>query len=130
MCTRKISPYLVQDSKMSALEFVRLMSPLVPRGKLAVRLHGVPLRDSEERMRKELTNAAASVGAHRTSGVVALDYHFAHGSSEQSGAQFNAFSNVTSHAQQKYRLMIICAMLVVVLGEIWTLRASVLCKTI
>ena len=67
---------MVPSRDQLALEYIRLISPLIPPGHLCVRFVGTPLRDRDVRAHSALVQAAARVRAHRTKGIATLEVRF------------------------------------------------------
>lgn len=60
-----------------AVEYIRLMTPLLPPGRLAVRIRGKPATTEDHISMKRVMAAASRARAHRSVGLVAVDVHFA-----------------------------------------------------
>ena len=62
-----------------ARDYLRLVAPLVPPGRLAVLLSGTPRRSAHLATRDAIVAHAARHRAHRQSGVAVLRVHFGRG---------------------------------------------------
>ena len=61
-----------------AIDYIRLMTPLLPPGRLAVRIIGVPATAEERRAMRRIVSAARVARAHRSDGTAVVEVHFAH----------------------------------------------------
>lgn len=62
--------------RKASLTYVRLISPLLPPSKLAVRIVGTPPSRADESFREELVRAASTARAHRSHGAAVLEVSF------------------------------------------------------
>lgn len=59
-----------------AVEYIRLMTPLLPPGRLAVRISGSPSTTEDHIAMKRVAKAASRARAHRSTGLVTVDVSF------------------------------------------------------
>lgn len=110
----------MQEETVKVKTFLALMSPLVPSGKLAVLITGVPLRSSHRDFRAVVIREAARVKAHRARGVSTLQVHFGPGRSECDGASLLICVDIGADTKRKraYRLALLlvgCVLLLAVM---------------
>ena len=96
----------------AALEFVRLVAPLVPPGKFAIRISGTPTRDDDIKFYAAIVDAASKYKAHRRSGVASLDVRFEPGKSVMYGSSMLVCADTIELRGRLRRLYIIVGMLV------------------
>lgn len=64
------------DATDMAVEYIRLMTPLLPPGRLAVRISGEPSTAEEHIALKKVRAAASRARAHRSRGLATVDFEF------------------------------------------------------
>ena len=111
-----------------ALTYMRLVTPLCPKGRLAVVFEGSETRSEDVRIRQLIRSEAVSCGAHRRTGVASITLYAGDGSSSLKGAHLVLYTGQLSEEDRLCRIrricFILCANVVIVVLHVLRVRMS------
>jgi len=107
----------MDDTEEMVRDYLTLITPLVPTGRVAVVITGTPKRSAHIQLHKHVVHQAARYKTHRLDGVSRLNLHFGTGSRYSDGSNVYLTVDVDEVTKKKrvYRMI----SLLVVLLLLW-----------
>lgn len=122
----------IPKEAVMARKHIQLLAPLLPPGKLAVAVHGVPTRSSHNRAAQLIINEAARCRAHRVSGAAVVRVYLGMGrpkyeSAQNTGASRDFYVDISENQRE---VRVHRMLLLFVIGFLLFCATSVFCKRI